>query len=238
MTPGSSARPCAARRASADGIHQDLWFRPVKGPDGKAVKDDRGKTVKEKTARHGKGKRWLANWRDPDNAEKSQAFTTQAAADRHWRAMETDRERGDYFDPRAKVVFGDLGKRWLASRVVDPATLARYESTYRLHIEPAFGRRQVKGIRPSQVQAWVGKLADVQAPGTVRIALFILRSILDLAAADGEVKVNAAKSAIIQPPKSPSREVQAWSDDQVHEIISGHPALFRALLPSSARHAA
>ncbi|MFS2291721.1 MAG: tyrosine-type recombinase/integrase [Actinomadura sp.] len=212
------------------GYTKDLWFRPVKGPDGKPIKDDRGRTVKEKSSRHGKGKRWLACWLDPEGAERSQAFTTQGAADRHWRAMETDRDRGEYFDPRAgRVVFGDLGKRWLASRVVDPATLARYESAYRLHIEPTFGRRQVKGIRPSQVQAWVGELADRQAAGTVGTALFVLRSILDLAVADDAIKANPGKSPIVQAPKLPGREVQAWSDEQVHGIIDGHAALFRAL---------
>jgi hypothetical protein len=37
--------------------------------------------------------------------------------------METDRERGDYIDPQAgKVRFEEVAKRWLSSRIVDPAT--------------------------------------------------------------------------------------------------------------------
>lgn len=41
-----------------------------------------------------------------------------------------------------------MGKRWLASRVTDPATQIRYESWWRLHVEPAFGRRVKYPPRP------------------------------------------------------------------------------------------
>lgn len=70
--------------------------------------------------------------------------------------METDRERGEYIDPKAgRELLGGIGARWLASRVVDPATQIRYESLWRLHVCPAFGRRQVKAIRPSEIQSWL-----------------------------------------------------------------------------------
>src|SRR5438876_11174412 len=117
------------------GYTKDLWTRPVAGPD--------GKTTRIRNTRWGKGKRWLACWIDPDGKEKAKAFTIQAAADKHWRAMETDKERGDYHDPEAgKILFTDIGQRWLTSRVVDPSTAIRYESAYRLHVLPAVARRQ------------------------------------------------------------------------------------------------
>src|SRR4029077_19734965 len=103
------------------GHTKDLWTRPQPGPD--------GKITRVRNARWGKGKRWLACWIDPDGREKSMAFRSQVAADKHWQGIETDKERGDYRDPDAgKVLFGDLGKRWLASRVVDPSSFIRYET--------------------------------------------------------------------------------------------------------------
>ncbi|GAA1647793.1 hypothetical protein GCM10009744_43840 [Kribbella alba] len=55
------------------------------------------------------------------------------AAERHGAAMETDRERGEYIDPNAgKVRFEVAAERWLASRVVDPASAIKYESSLRL----------------------------------------------------------------------------------------------------------
>src|SRR6516164_17254 len=102
------------------GYTKDLWTRPLASPD--------GQVTRVRNSRWGKGKRWLACWIDPEGKEKSRAFKIQAAADKHWRAMETDKERGDYRDPDAgKVLFSDLGKRWLTSRIVDPSTAIRYE---------------------------------------------------------------------------------------------------------------
>src|SRR3954470_11737779 len=114
---------------------KDQWTRPVRQPD--------GKTVRVRNSRWGRGKRWLAGWLDPQGRERSKAFNTKGAAERQGAAMETDRERGDYVDPQAgKVRFEEVAKRWLSSRIVDPATAIKYESACRLHVEPTFGRRQ------------------------------------------------------------------------------------------------
>ncbi|GAA2810077.1 hypothetical protein GCM10010522_29970 [Kribbella solani] len=54
--------------------------------------------------------------------------------------METDRDRGDYFDPSAgKVRLDEVWPRWMGSRTIDPATEIQYESRWRLHVEPVFG---------------------------------------------------------------------------------------------------
>ena len=47
--------------------------------------------------------------------------------------METDRERGQYVDRKAgRELVGQIAKRWLASRMIDPATAIRYEELWRL----------------------------------------------------------------------------------------------------------
>jgi hypothetical protein len=117
---------------------------------------------KDPARRRGHGKQWLSVRHLEDGTEKSQAFTTKAAADRHWKAMETDIARGDYFDPKAgRELLGPVGRRWLASRMIDPASAIHYEVLWRLHVEPFFGRRQVRAIKPSQIQApaWAARLS-------------------------------------------------------------------------------
>ena len=207
------------------GYTKDLWTRPEPGPD--------GKPVRVRNTRWGKGKRWLACWIDPDGREKSHAFRIQAAADKHWQAMETDKERGDYRDPNAgKVLFGDLGQRWLASRVVDPSSLIRYETVYRLHIEPVFGRRQVRAIKPSQIQAWLGQLSERFEPSTVISSLLVLQGVLDLAVADDAIKTSPAKSKVVAAPGQQKSEIQVWADDIP---ASSTPTLTRcALMPELA----
>ncbi|MFI6918639.1 phage integrase central domain-containing protein [Nonomuraea spiralis] len=156
---------------------KDLWT--------KTVRDQDGKPRKVKTTRYGKGKRWLAVWLDPDGKECSTAYDRKADAERKIATMGADIARGDYIDPNAgKALFGDLAERWLASRIVDPSTKIRYECIHRLHVAPTYAKRQVKSIKPSQIQAWISDLSSRFETSTVQTALLVLQGILDLAVAD------------------------------------------------------
>jgi predicted DNA-binding transcriptional regulator AlpA len=193
-------------QAWAMGYTKDLWTRPQTGPE--------GKTIRTRNARWGKGRRWLACWKDPDGRERSQVFKIQADADRHWRAMETDKARGEYHDSNAgKALISDFGQRWLESRIVDPSTILRYETVYRLHVVPAFGHRQVRAIKPSRIQAWIGQLSERFEPSTVIASFLALQSILDLAVADEAIKKNPAKSPVVQTPVHQAPEIQVWADE-------------------------
>jgi integrase len=204
------------------GYTKDLWTRPQTTPD--------GKTIRVRNVRWGKGRRWLACWKDPDGKERSQAFKIQADADRHWRAMETDKARGEYHDPDAgKALVSEFGQRWLGSRVVDPATILRYETVYRLHVAPAFGHRQVRVIKPSRIQAWIGQLSERFEPSTVIASFLVLQGILDLAVADEAVKKNPAKSSVVQVPVHQASEIQIWADEVIACLIDAHPDSLRAL---------
>ncbi|HEV7651367.1 MAG TPA: tyrosine-type recombinase/integrase [Actinophytocola sp.] len=198
------------------GYTKDQWTRPEKQPDG-SVK-------RVPNARYGKGKRWLACWQDPDGREPTKAFTKKRAADLYWQKMETDRERGEYHDPKAgQERFGVLARAWLASLVRDPNTTIRYEQVLRLHVNPVFERRAVKSIQPSEVQAFLAELGGRIGPATVEKALGILQGTLDLAEADGQVKKNVARSRVIQRAKRAIEQVQAWSDERVFALIDAHP---------------
>ncbi len=204
------------------GYTKDLWTRPQAGPD--------GKTTRVRNARWGQGRRWLACWTDPDGRERSQVFKIQADADRHWRAMETDKARGEYHAPDAgKTLLSDLGNRWLGSRVVDPSSILRYETAYRLHVRPAFGHRQVRAIKPSHIQAWIGQLSEHFEPSTVIASLLVLQGILDLAVADDEIRKNPAKSSIVQAPVHQASQIQVWSDEVISCLIEARPDCLRAL---------
>lgn len=209
------------------GFTKDLWTRPEKQPD--------GKIKRVPNARHGKGKRWLACWLDPDENERTKAFKSKTAATKYWRDMESARDRGEYYDPKVgKAVLGGIAKRWLASRNVDPSSQLRYESVYRLHVEPEFGKRQVKAVKPSEVQAFLSGLAGKFGPSTVTAARLVLLGVLDLAVADDLIKKNPVRSKIVQRFGSKGGEkVQAWSAEKVLELIDAHPDRLR-LLPTIA----
>src|ERR1700728_608332 len=140
--------------------------------------------------------------------------------------------RGSYWSwtiERLPEGSNDFGRRWLASLVVDPSTVLRYESVYRLHVQPLFGRRQVRAIKPSQIQAWVVELSERFGPSTVNTALLVLQGILDLAVADEAIKLNYAKSRVVNPPAHQFPEIQVWPDGVISCFIDAHPDMLRAL---------
>ena len=201
------------------GYTKDLWTRPVPGT-----------TRREHNGRWGKGKRWLACWTDPEGNGKSRAFRTQAAANSHWKAMEADKERGHYHDPGAgKALFSVFGKRWLDSRVVDPSTMLRYETSYRLHVFPVFAHRQVRSIKPSDIQAWIKDLSERFGPSTVITAFLVLQGIFDLAVADDAIRRSPAKSPVVQVPGHQASDIQVWDDAVIAAVIAAHPDELRAI---------
>ncbi|GAA3120363.1 hypothetical protein GCM10010466_09110 [Planomonospora alba] len=201
---------------------KDLWTVTTRLPD--------GTSRKVRTARYGKGKRWLAVWLDPDGRERSAAFERKVDAEKKASEMEVDVGRGDYIDPHAgKILFGEVAERWLQSRLVDPATMIRYDSLYRLHVAPAFAHRQVRSILPSHVQRWISDLSARFDASTVQTSFLVLQGVLDLAVADEALRKNPAKSPIVQVPRRLAGEIEAWSDEQVHAVIDAHPGLFRTV---------
>lgn len=190
-----------------------------------------GENNRIRNARWGIGKRWLAVWLDPDGRERSKAFKNKTPADLHWQAQETDVERGEYVDPKAgKETFGDVAKRFFASRKVDPSSSVKYESVYRLHVEPKFGTRAVKSLKPSDISSFQTALGERFGPSTVATARLIIVGVLDLALADELVKKNVATNKIVQTiDTEPPARVVAWSDDVVFRIIDAHPELLRTM---------
>lgn len=213
------------------GFTKDLWTRPETQPD--------GKVKRVPNARHGKGKRWLAVWLDPAGEERTKAFATKTPADKFWRDQESARDRGEYVDPKAgRELFSSIAKRWFSSRKVDPATVIRDESIYRLHVEPAFGKRPVKAIKPSEVQAFQTKLGETHGPSTVSAARRIVIGILDLAGPDGDelIKKNPARAPVVKKvkPEDNGEPIVAWADETVFALIDAHPEYLRMMPTLSA----
>ncbi|GAA1712268.1 hypothetical protein GCM10009745_70510 [Kribbella yunnanensis] len=52
----------------------------------------------------------------------------------------------------------EIWERWIRSRTIDPASEIQYESKWRLHVGPTFGKRMVKSILPSEIAVWLTEL--------------------------------------------------------------------------------
>ncbi len=209
------------------GYTKDLWTRPEQQPD--------GKTKRVPNARWGKGKRWLACWLDPDEQERTKAFTNKTPATKYWKKMEADRDRGEYIDPKVgRELVDSIATRWFGSRKVDPATVIRDESAYRLHIKPVFGHRRVKSVKPSEVQAFQTKLGETRGQSTVAAARRIMVGIFDLVGPDGDelIKKNPVRAPIVKRVQSADETAEpivAWGDSTVFGIIDAHPDYLRMM---------
>jgi integrase len=220
---------------------KDLWLAevPVKGADGKTVKGEDGRVlrVKRKTSKHPDNggsrdaKRWLAVWLDPDGKEVTKAFAKTSDARAYAAKMEGDAERGEYIDKDAgKARFGELALKWLRLRDVGASSMVRYESVYRNHVEPAFARRPVKAVRPSDVAEWLrhgsaSKLSDAMK----ETAYYILAGTFDLAVADKLRRDNPARSKIITPPEAVPLKRPLWDVPLVWRVIDEHPEPYRVI---------
>lgn len=209
---------------------KDLWFSEVRDPDNPARK------VKRKTKRHPdnggnkNAKRWLACWEGQDGKECTKAFHAKEPARAYARDQESAVVSGDYIDPKAgKEMVGALGRKWLKLRDVGGSSAAKYETTFRLHVDNAFGKRSVAAVKPSEVLEWLRALAKTHGYPTQMLALMILRGIFDLAVADGMRRDNPARSPIIPTPEADDSEREAWSADRVWSMIDAHTAAYRLI---------
>src|SRR3989442_1779220 len=91
----------------------------------------------------------------------------------------------------------DFGQQWWrlhAKPNLAPSTLKSYASVWDLHVLPQLGDHELRQITPEVVASLRADLdaADV-GPATVRRALFVLQSVMRLAALQSKVRSNPVK---------------------------------------------
>lgn len=220
---------------------RDLWFSevPKKDADGRTVKDGHGRAVyeKKKSAKHPDSggnkdaRRWLACWLDPDGKEVTKAFAKQSDAKAYADKMEGDAQRDDYVDPKAgRAKAGDLAETWIRLRDVGGSSRERYRGVYRNQVQPVFGNRTVKSVRPSEVAEWLRSPEIERLSGTTRLAAYmILAGAFDLAVADRMRRDNPVRSKVVAVPKAGEPERQLWPAERVWAVIDQHPEEYRPI---------
>ncbi len=174
-----------------------------------------------RTARYGKGKRYLAVWSDPSGEEVTRAFRRKIDAENHVALMEADRLRGSYVDPRAgRVTLREyVEDRWLPELVhVAESTRETYERHLRHRILPAFGRREIGSITRADAKALVARMtADPDlSDSTVHIAFATLRIVMQ-AAVDDEV-ITANPCSRVKLPRLGERVVDPLPVEAVRAL--------------------
>ena len=217
---------------------EDRWYRTVRSPG--------GTTRKERTRRHGTGRRWRVRYADPDGREHNQSFDRKVNADGFRIKVEADVQRGTYVDPAAaKITLRRYADSWLQAQTFDDATRDSQERRLRLHVYPVLGGKTLGQLaaQPSAIQAWVRGLARSAAADTAiartarkgladttaRGVLTTLSMVMNAAVDDGLISRNPCASRSVRAPRPPDRKVVPWTAGQVSAVREALPARYQAM---------
>lgn len=168
----------------------------------------------EKRARNGR-LRWYARWVDPDNRPRSKVFDRKKDAEDFLDGIKGDIHRGAYIDPDAgKVQFRMYAEQWLAMQTFGRSTREAVQQRLEKHVYPVLGNHQLRGIKPSAIQAWqrgMGRLAASHR----RVILVNVSTIFSAAVDDELIAKNPCRARSVAKPKVPTKKVTPWPLDQV-----------------------
>jgi integrase len=160
-------------------------------------------------------------YRDPNGRQRARNFARKTDATRFAAAVETDKVRGDWLDPRlGKVTFADWAHEWLGQLGhLKPKTRLDYEVALRRHVLPVLGETPVGSVdRPAMKRFTSDLTARGAGPDVVRVAAQVARHVLAVAVDAGALKANPASALhLVRQRKSEMlflrpEQVQALAD--------------------------
>lgn len=182
---------------------------------------------------HGK---FQSRYYDPSGKLRSKSFARKTDARAFLAAMETDKRRGDWTDPRlGRVTLGEYVGLWAAAKGnVRPRTRLNIEGRLRAHILPAFGSVALGAITPADVRAWVAELSSKGlAPSTVKATYLTFGQIVRTAEIDGLIRRSPCVG--IELPADNSRtEMHFLTTAQVATLAGAIENRYRCLIFTAA----
>jgi integrase len=182
------------------------------------------------TARHGRGKRWLARWVDHDGNERSRSFDRKAEAQTHIAEVTGKLATGAHADPRRSgETFGTVADQWLASKAtLKPKTYGGYESLLETLILPKWRDVPLREIDHAGIQKWVtwlstdpearqrGKDKGGLSAARVIQAHQVVHQVLAYAVRSRYIAANPGDA--VQLPRKATPEKSALTHEQVRQV--------------------
>ena len=116
-------------------------------------------------------------------------------------------------------LFGDYASEWFRIRkepFVSASTRNNYRTTLNRHLFPAFAERNLRAIRPAELQAFVNTYAG-QSKSQITNIIGTLQAIFAAAHQDGLVRANPAED-LRRPKAKPAEERRALTQDERRRI--------------------
>ena len=130
-------------------------------------------------------------------------FLRKTDATRFAHAVETDKVRGDWLDPRlGRVTFGEWAEEWLDHLDhLKPKTRLDYEVSLRRHVMPLLAEAKIAAVDRATMRRLASEMTvNGAGPHVVRIAMHVARRVFDVALEAGAIKANPASGVRLPRP--------------------------------------
>lgn len=179
---------------------------------------------------------WQARIPDPARPgtthKLERTFRTKVEAEAWAASQITDRQRGEWVDPRkAERTFAEVVETWKESwpNRLGSGTASLYSGILNTYLLPAFGQAAIGRIERGGVQGFVNKLtSDGLAPGTVRNVYACLRNALNTAVKLDWIKVNPCNN--VDLPRARREEMLCLTADEVRLLAEKIDPHYRVLV--------
>lgn len=165
------------------------------------------------------GRRYRVRYRTPDRRQTAKrGFRTKREAEQFLATVEVSKMRGEWVDPtRSRSSVASTAKEWFSAQVqVKPTTLSGYRHSLDKHVLPRWGSVRLIDVRHSDVQSWVGQLAETLGPSMIRQIFLVLSGVLKFAVRDGRLVKNPCED--IQLPRLVKKRRGYLSHSQVRAL--------------------
>ncbi len=192
-----------------------------------------GTRTRQRSARHGRGKRWVVRWRDQDDTPRKRFFDRKTDAEREAHRIETELARRTYLDPRAgEIAFRRYAEQWVAGQFADPNTTYQVRARLRLHAYPTLGHLAMQVITPSHIRHWLRGLTVARS--YQRTLFANVSQIFTAAVADEIIARNPCRSPTVRKPVPDPTRVVPWTTDQVTAVHDSLPDRYAVVVPLAA----
>lgn len=148
--------------------------------------------------------RYRVHYRTPEGKPKEKSgFTTKRDANAFIARVTTSKLDGAYIDPaKARTTVGELGKRWakVKESQIKPSGWRSYESAWRIHVEPRWGKTPLSRIERLDVEEWIADLGEDLGADSIGRCHGVLHGILKMAVDNGMLVRNPATRVPLPTP--------------------------------------
>ena len=165
---------------------------------------------------------YRVRYRDPVGRSRSRTFKRRADATRFAHEVETDKQRGDWVDPRlGRATVRDWSERWFDTATIAPKTRHSYKGFLNNWVLPMLGDVPIATLDRVTVREFAAAIARQRSPATVEQAVNVLRLVLGYAEEAGAIKANPATR--LRLPKAQRREMYFLTPAQVRSLADAMP---------------